>query len=717
MNKKSFYTVFLAGAFFLLSCLTAFGQAALHSSKTIYFKIIPFGSTIEDSAEIPVEWNPEWFNADTFTYSHDIARIACALSDIAYLDISSNSKDNPLTQAYTQMGADPSSIKTFYDIDYSLPFWGNDQCAFSLAHSENIMFITLRGTPFNSNEWISNMNISDSSPQEASLHEGFLKATVLVEEAVMQYVREQSIDTSSIRLLITGHSRGASIANLLAAKFAVDKTFPAEHIFAYTFAAPNVTTSPNANTSQFDFIWNIVNAEDFVPSIIPNRNEWKFTRYGKTKVLVNSWNTDYTKYEEELLAKINTVFRRIKKRDYRRFATGPFFPVQIGMLLTDMNKNLRSYYKGITSIHGKANLFLRKSDIPALAAAAGFGSTEDQDGFFMRKAKEIIRKKTEGVSDYAAQAMQDMHTCETYFSYLMALSEEEAFSTLGCSQIIIEGMATGFVQDSKGAIVVKFEEGRVKYSSVKRPVYARNKGLDGIVIGFPANQDYKIIMSQNSIGPTAIRITEEHLDADGTLLKRCTEEKFYASTSVIYSFDAGSSCLIHDTLHGKAIKGKEKNNLAQETGLFTNQKAKFTLELNMDTEGSIGYGIHYGPSKIYATLLSSTNIFGTRNSADIQPGIGTQIKIAGPLNIDVEALLKCTWIHSSDFVAIPAIRTSLSFMPFRRFRMFASVVSDFKIEGFNECAFSPDVYTNRMSEIYINDTVKIMPSLQFGIRF
>ncbi len=704
-ERKSFFRALLSILIMLSISVTAL------QAKTIPFEFIPFGSKAPIQKQIPLEWNENWLQESSFTYNHDIARVACALSDIAYADVLSQPQDNPIVRTYLKLGAKTESIRTHYDINYDDRVWGNDQCAFSLAHTDSILFITIRGTPFNTNEWLSNINISNATANETSLHEGFLKATFQVHDAVMQYIKSEKLDARTIRLLITGHSRGAAVANLLAACFATENKFPEEHMFAYTFASPNVTTGKNTNSSQFDFIWNIVNAEDIVPTLPPNRKKWSFSKYGKTRVLVNSWNTDQTTYEEQLLPKINELFTQIQGRNYCPFETGSFIPVQITMMLTGITKDVDDYYNGIARVHKKGASILEKTDMESV-----FAPQPNEKNSVMDKITAFLRKRTGGVSDYAAIAVKDMHALETYFSYLAALSEQEAFSTLGFSQIIIKGMPDGFVQDADGSTLLRFQEGRVQYSSIKLPVAARDKGFDSIVIGFPATQNFKIVMSKTSLAPTAIKATIEHYDAAGNLVQTHKNQKFYADMSKLYVIDAGACTLADDCIYTRTLTGAEKKKIVRDTGLSETQNVRLTFEVNLNTEGYLGYGIHFGPAKIYATLLSSTDVFNHARVVDIQPGIGTQMQITGPLIFDMEGILKCTWLLD-DFAVIPSVRASLSFLPFRRVRIFAAGCADFKIDGFNDHAFASSVRPISMSMYSIADDVHIAPSVQVGIRF
>ena len=66
-------------------------------------------------------------------------------------------------------------------------------------------------------------------------------------------------------MLVTGHSLGGAVANLLAAD--LNDSIGPENVYAYTFASPTVTNTPNIPIVH-DNIFNILNDNDFV-TIIP----------------------------------------------------------------------------------------------------------------------------------------------------------------------------------------------------------------------------------------------------------------------------------------------------------------------------------------------------------------------------------------------------------------------------------------------------------------
>lgn len=119
-------------------------------------------------------------------------------------------------------------------------------------------------------------NYTSLAASFATEHKGFALASLRLKEKFEAYVAEHEVSGSEKIVLLTGHSRGAAIANILGKVYEDDSGWTS---FAYGFATPRTTT--NENASSYKTIFNIVNTDDLVTEL-PLKN-WGFTRYGTDK--------------------------------------------------------------------------------------------------------------------------------------------------------------------------------------------------------------------------------------------------------------------------------------------------------------------------------------------------------------------------------------------------------------------------------------------------
>ncbi|MCL2741840.1 MAG: lipase family protein, partial [Oscillospiraceae bacterium] len=135
----------------------------------------------------------------------------------------------------------------------------------------------VRGTSGN-HEWLSNFDMGEG---EGDDHRGFARAKDRVLDRLTEYMAANGLyGRDDVMVWVTGHSRGAAVANLLAAGL-VGGEGPVGKgkVFAYTFATPNVTQNPAAGgAAAYGYIHNLINAEDFI-AYMPLA-EWGFGRYG-----------------------------------------------------------------------------------------------------------------------------------------------------------------------------------------------------------------------------------------------------------------------------------------------------------------------------------------------------------------------------------------------------------------------------------------------------
>ena len=123
-------------------------------------------------------------------------------------------------------------------------------------------------------EWPLNMELMPGGDYDAPIAENFHLAAQDIldtQAALLDGLKEPLF-------LVTGHSRGAAVANILGAR--LTDRFGAESVYAYTFATPRTV---RGDYPSYDNIFNVINPCDMVP-MLPLA-VWGFERYGIDRVL------------------------------------------------------------------------------------------------------------------------------------------------------------------------------------------------------------------------------------------------------------------------------------------------------------------------------------------------------------------------------------------------------------------------------------------------
>ena len=160
------------------------------------------------------------------------------------------------------------------------------------GENREIFFITVRGTNGTHEEWSSNFDLGSDTDNYYNItgehpdwlnkqnHKGFDVAANRIITAFDSYLQElqaQNLLDPDVKrsVFITGHSRGAAIANLLGKHFEDRQDFQS---YTYTMAAPYTTTA--TNWGSYKTIYNIMNTDDLVPYL--PMEAWGFRKYGET---------------------------------------------------------------------------------------------------------------------------------------------------------------------------------------------------------------------------------------------------------------------------------------------------------------------------------------------------------------------------------------------------------------------------------------------------
>jgi alpha-tubulin suppressor-like RCC1 family protein len=260
---------------------------------------------------IPLKWGTDLFKTSPASYtndSHSLATVAAALSYAAY-------DENDITACLEKLRF--NEIKTYnYDNDN----YGAHNVGFALASrlmtidgtDTNVVAIIVRGTdgefPFSS-DWLSNFYLGHNGTSNMKEHLGFGAATSLLEDDLLEYLDKNGLTGKSNKYLVTGHSRGGAVANIVARDLYNGelKIASKNNIYAYTFAAPNTVVAKEYSTG-YDYIYNFVNPEDIVPRVPLEADGWGYGKHGKVIPLpVQASNSNYADYGEDF----NTEFQKL----------------------------------------------------------------------------------------------------------------------------------------------------------------------------------------------------------------------------------------------------------------------------------------------------------------------------------------------------------------------------------------------------------------------
>ncbi len=687
---------------------------------------------IVSNSNIPFEldWDESWFGAASSTlYNHKLARAACFFSNIAYSEVEKDVRNNALVTDYHRLGFADEDIELHYNLNYKDAMWGDDQCAYSIASKKissaagerTLIMVIIRGTTKNVNEWLSNLNIGKVSEDQLALHRGFASATASIHTALISYMLRHKIDPTDSYLFVTGHSRGAAVANLLSVLVLGDNFFHRENIYTYTFACPNVTTDSDAGSDIYNFIWNIVNAEDIVPTVPLYRNKWNFRKYGRTRTLVNAVNTDIKLYNDVYIPRINSYFEQLSGRKYYPFTLGPYVPICLTMLLSSMNESAQKFYKTINGLHGKTVLFLRGLFAVDSAYEQAPEKTRDSIGLWL--VRRLLQVSGDLVN-YLTLAFVDMHSDNTYLSYLMALDENEAFSDVGYSTILVKGTEELGIFDQRGNLLLRIIDGSIQYKSITMPIIALPSLSGNVVIGFPSTVAYDVVFTDETILPSPSKVMIEHFDAAGVYLGTCEPQRLWPHWGKVYQFKIGSSILDKNKISPVKLSMAEGKSLVKTASLKPQTAFRISPEIFLDSDLDLGGGLRVGNQLIFASFLFSHGLTRVGKNWEFAAGIGNELSLFKGLKWDTELFGRFVFVNMDKedkddrkHNFIPAARLSLSYNLIGRLKFFVAGAGDLKIMDFNDFAFDDDVRDRNIPSYKINGKYSIVPTVQIGFRF
>jgi len=191
-----------------------------------------------------------------------------------------------ITNAYNSLG-----FLENFQVEYDFPISNYNTCSFSIGfkdseyNDDKICLVVLRGSITNI-DWITNFNVSTIDEK----HSGFQEPARFLYELIEKLLGE-NVKSSNVKYVITGHSRGAAIGNLLAVEL-MEHQVDEKNVYNYNYACPDVACKKSF--PLYTNIFNFCNRADIVPylpgpvcsALTTSGTSWG--KYGRTYWFTNS---------------------------------------------------------------------------------------------------------------------------------------------------------------------------------------------------------------------------------------------------------------------------------------------------------------------------------------------------------------------------------------------------------------------------------------------
>ena len=498
--------------------------------------------------KITLDYNESDLTQDSYTYNHHLATCAIGLATLAYAE----KPDETIRILEKTLGYSDALFldDNMKDGSGSPVYLAHKQVRLGESLTE-IILVDIQGTK--EMEWVNDFEIGESS----STHKGFMSGMDYVLGALRAYLEEWIQNDSfnqdaTVKVLITGHSRGAAVSNLLGNYLDTEQKIVTSgertlylkrsNIFTYAFATPNTNNWDSSNLGTYDNIFNIVNPEDFVTKVVPSA--WGFSRYGITYVLpskttdkseTSTGYVDYPSYLEKL------------KSDFSVITNGEeYIPYPAGMVevsgyvsyLTKKVRTQRAYYKFdlMTNIESEINSGYTMHNLFKNGLGKLLGSTSDISHYLdiPESANNLFAAYLGGYGDVGRitevyfityrDYFANAHKPETYLAAMQNLTETQIKAVRATRYGIVNCPVDITITDSTGTVV-----GRITNNQVDEVIASEDGAVDMMVEGdskefwLPYGEEYTVTLTGNDEGSMDYALCE--LDADiGETERICYKE-------------------------------------------------------------------------------------------------------------------------------------------------------------------------------------------------
>lgn len=261
----------------------------------------------EVTNEYPFYYNDSWFMKSSYgeeNYQHDLVKMSLCVAMAAY-DSRELHRSSNIQELMRKIGYDhtiygpviPSdeteALSNTVVYNYPEPDTNSIGYAIGMKNLKNengedftVILVAIRGGNYGI-EWGGNFNVGSGKT-----HEGWSVAADKVMTGLSGYiVTNKDNMLPKVKVWVTGYSRGAATANLVAkrlddGRITTINILP-EDIYAFCFECPQNTREGNVTDPLYQNIISICNPIDFVTKLVMQRptSTWGYDRYGRTLYL------------------------------------------------------------------------------------------------------------------------------------------------------------------------------------------------------------------------------------------------------------------------------------------------------------------------------------------------------------------------------------------------------------------------------------------------
>ncbi|MCD7770685.1 MAG: leucine-rich repeat protein [Oscillospiraceae bacterium] len=450
---------------------------------------VDFSTGIDDIVvSVSTTWDDTWFATDATTYQHDMATTAMALAGATYVaDSSGNLSSESITEALTAFNF--TNVEP-HNYDYSLSEDDNDVVAYTFAYKTmyldgeytEVVMIAIKGTSSNE-EWYSNFNLGFSGN-----HKGFNKASNELLASLKTYLKDLSVG-SDVKFFVTGHSRGAAVANLVAKD--LTDSYGSGDVYAYTFACPS--TSVSATSTGYENIVNICSGEDFITTL--PLEDWGFGRYGIT---LNLPSRSYfsSAFYDEYLSSMSSTFEYITGEEFSTYSNGTQQVDEICSYVYSLANSRNNYYNALYWIGVDGQYMSMSEYFNEVAALLINGLSEllsvgnSSVGAYYKITKFFL-------VNYMLNPNVAMNHCmASYYSWMSTLSSDQLFGNLNTDskssykRMTVACPVDVYVYNENDELVAAVVNGEITVDTLAVTVEDDVKTID-----LPCDQEYRIVIT------------------------------------------------------------------------------------------------------------------------------------------------------------------------------------------------------------------------------